>query len=105
MAWVDRIWNGKDTKLIIKPHQTDMNCFRVVKIRKPVTCCECKKKIPKKSYAYGSDWTRICLKCGEAFSKRAIGDFETIITYIKQNLNRLEKNRDKWNAENIVASL
>lgn len=106
MAWVTRDWNGVNyNKLAVIPHKTDMNCFRLVKIRQPVTCSTCGKKLPKKCYVYGSDWTRLCLKCGEAFSHQAIKEFENVIDFIKTNLDYLEDNRDKLNAENIVACL
>jgi len=105
MSWVIKDWNGTKSKLVVIPQKTDMNCFRVIKIRQPVTCCECGKKLPQKSWAYGSDWTRICLACGEKFSKTAIGNFKQIIKNIQKNLKKLEKNRDKWNAENLIASL
>ena len=82
-----------------------MNCFRVIKIRQPVTCCECGKKLPKKSYAYGSDWTRICLKCGEEFNNEALKGYAEISKYIKLNQKRLKKNKDKWEVENSLALL
>ena len=102
MAWVKNEWGGK---LSIEPHKTDMSCFKVVKIRQPVTCCNCRKKIPSKSYAYGTYWTRLCLKCGEEFSDVGIKAFENIIEYIKLNQQRHQKNKNKWESENTIALL
>lgn len=102
MAWVTKGW-GRELELI--PHKTDLNCFRVIKIRQPVTCMGCGRKIPKRSYAYGSDWTRLCLRCGDKFSHKAIKKFEEVIDHIKCGQQDLIINKDKWESENALALL
>jgi len=102
MAWVKSSWRGG---VRLKPQQTDLNCFKVVKIRQPLECSNCKKKIPAKSYCYGSDWVRLCLDCGDKFSYEAIEGFQGIIDNIKLNQDHFKKNKDKWNAENSLALL
>ena len=102
MAWVNKPYCSP---LELIPHKTDLNCFRVVKTRQPTRCVECKKKLPKRSYVYGSDWTRLCLECGDKFSYKGIKGFEEVIDYIKANQKRLKENLDKWKAENSLALL
>ena len=103
MAWVTNGWGGQELQII--PHKTDMGCFKVVKIRKPLHCSVCNKKLPTGSYVYGSDWIRLCLSCGEKFSNQGINKFKEIIKYIKDNQKLLEKNREKWESENALALL
>jgi len=102
MAWVTTTW---DSGVTLKPHQTDLNCFKVVKTRSALECCNCKKKIPAKTFCYGSDWVRLCLECGDKFSYKAIDGFQGIIDNIKLNQDRLKENGDKWRAENSLALL
>ncbi len=102
MAWITNSWR---TPLAVIPHQTDLNCFRIVKSRQIHNCSVCKKKIPSRSYIYGSDCIRVCLKCGEKFSYEAIKEFENVIKHIKDNQKYLKKNKDKFEAENSLALL
>jgi len=103
MGYVERKWGVSDWEIV--PYKTDMKCFKIVKSRSENTCKQCKKTIPSKSYMYSSDYIKFCLICGEAFSHKAVKGYEKIIKYIKDNQKILEKNRDKWEAQNTIVLL
>jgi hypothetical protein len=103
MAWVKSGWGGNG--VFIEPHQTDLNCFRAIKTRQDTSCSNCGKKLPSRSWVYGSDWTRLCLNCGEKFLDTGIKEFKLIIDMININKKELKKNKDKWTAENTLALL
>ena len=103
MGWIDNNWARKG--LEIKPYQTDMDTFRIVKSRHPQTCCDCKAKIPKGSYLYGSGWNRLCLICGYAFSKTAVKEFDRVIEEIKAHQKSYEINKEEWTNNNMLANL
>ena len=107
MAWVSNGYNYKKRKMemSIIPYKTDMDIFQVVKTRQPQTCMECRKKIPSKSYVYGSGWTRLCLSSGSKFSRKGIKKFQEIIEIIKQLQKIQKQNKQKWEDENLVANL
>ena len=102
MAWITSNWGEG---VVLKPHKTDLGCFRVIKTRQPTSCKICFKKIPPKSYVYGNEWIRFCLDCGDKFSYKAIEGFKEVIKGIRTNQRRLKKNKDKWESENAFALL
>ena len=107
MGWVDTKYDyqNQTREMIMKPYKSDMNIFKVVKVRQPCSCAECNSKIPKASYVWGSGWVRLCLGCGEKFSLQGIKALQEVIAYIQ--INRLDyfKNKDKWEANNTLAKL
>jgi len=107
MGYVGTKYNFKNgtRRFTLKPYLTDLKCFNVVKARSNHICYKCGKKIPSKSYLYSSDWIKLCLNCGEEFSHEAIKGYEKIIEYIKNNQQILIKNKEKWEAENLLSQL
>jgi len=105
MGWVE--YDKVDDKytLVVRPYKTDMETFKVVKTRGKYNCLICDSLMPSTSRVFGSGWNRLCLKCGGQFLTQAIKDFEKVVEEIKADLTKYNINKDKWNAENMVASL
>jgi len=107
MGWIETEYDYATAtrKMVIKPHKTDMDMFRIVKIRQEYTCHECQCKIPKASYVFGNGWFRLCLGCGEKFTHKGIKAFEDIINLIKNVQVELLKNKEDYEANNTLAKL
>ena len=107
MGWVVQSWDYRNHSGFLKiiPYKTDLAMFRAIKTRQNHSCSNCKNKIPKGTYSYGSYWTRLCLSCGSKFLETGITQLEKVKDYIRKNQEELKKNKEKWETNNILASL
>ena len=107
MGWIDIKYNYKtqEKKIILKPYKTDLEFFKVVKIRHPVNCLNCGKKLPKGTRVYGNGWIRACLECGDSILKDCTQGIKEVLEIIKENEELKKINKEKWEAENVLASL
>jgi len=103
MGWFNIRWGTRE--ICITPYKSDMDIFKIVKLKTTNMCSCCEKKLNIGTHVFGTQWVRLCINCGQKFNDKAIKEFKDIVKMIKKVKKEVIKNKDKYDAENIVASL
>lgn len=85
--------------------KTDLNRLQIVKTRCKHSCNICNKSIPKGSYCLGTQWAKVCLSCADKFLITFIKSVEEFKAVGEDVLKDINKNREKYTANNTLARI
>ena len=89
----------------IKLYKTDLSLFKLCKSKISHSCFCCNKNIPKGSYLYGENYTRICINCAKKFFENSINKLKDYIELIKKAKENLEENKEEYKLNNLSANI
>jgi len=79
--------------------------LRFKKARQKFSCLKCNNIYPSRTMYIGKNYEQVCFNCAGEYLENSKGFVNDINKNIKDNLEELEKNKEKWKNDLILNSL